>query len=61
MEEIRARGEFCCYSGDLNKLAGSDKWGIPGNHPEISLGGRLLRGLLITGDWVLVNALGGGK
>ena len=59
MEEIRARGEFCCYSGDLNKLAGSDKWGIPGNHPEISLGGRLLRGLLITGDWVLVNALGG--
>ena len=46
-------------SGDLNKLVGRGEGGIPGNHPEISLGGRLLRGLLITGDWVLVNGLGG--
>ena len=59
MEAIRARGEFCVCSGDLNKLVGRGEGGIPGNHPEISLGGRLLRGLLITGDWVLVNGLGG--
>ena len=58
METIRARGEFCLCSGDLNKLVGSGPGGIPGNHPEISLGGRLLRSLLITGDWILVNALG---
>ena len=44
METIRARGEFCLCSGDLNKLVGSGPGGIPGNHPEVSLGGRLRAG-----------------
>ena len=44
--------------GDLNKLVGSDELGIPGNHSEVSPGGRLLRGLVATKNWILVNGLG---
>ena len=58
MENIRARNEFCLLDGDLNKLVGNDELGVPGNHPEISPGGRLLREFLSTGDWILVNGLG---
>ena len=58
LEEIRLRGEFCLLAGDLNKLVGCNKWGVPGNNPEITLGGKLLRELLATRDWILVNSLG---
>ena len=58
LEEIRMRGEFCVFAGDLNKLVGQGSLGVPGNHKEISLGGKLLRELLATGNWVLVNGLG---
>ena len=58
MEGIRARQEYCVLLGDLNKLVGIGEWGVPGNKPEISLGGRLLRDLLSMGNWVLVNGLG---
>ena len=58
MEKIRTRGEFCCLIGDLNKLVGGGDLGVPGNHPEVSLGGWLLRNLLSTGNWFLVNGLG---
>ena len=57
MEDIRMRKEFVCLGGDLNKLVGVGQWGVPGNHPDISLGGRLLRDLLATGNWALVNGL----
>jgi hypothetical protein len=60
MEEIRVKGEFCALGGDLNKLLGCDNLGVPGTNPLISLGGRLLRELLATGDWLLVNGLGEG-
>ena len=58
MENIRIRKEFVCLSGDLNKHIGTGPLGVPGNSPEVSLGGRLLRELLATGNWVLVNGLG---
>ena len=58
MEDVRARGEFCCLAGDMNKLVGAGQLGVPGNHPEVSLGGRLLRDLLATRNWYLVNGLG---
>ena len=58
MEDIRARKEFCILGGDLNKLVGCDEYGVPGNHPEVSPGGQLLRDLLATGNWILVNGLG---
>ena len=43
MEAVQARGEYCLLTGDLNKLVGSDGFGVLGNHPEVSPGGRLLR------------------
>ncbi len=58
LEAVRARGEFCLLTGDLNKLVGSDSLGVPGNNSEVSPCGRLLRDLLAGGDWVLVNGLG---
>ena len=58
MEEVRARGELCLLVGDLNKLVGCDEWGVEGNHPEVSPGGRLLREMFMTREWVLVNSLG---
>jgi hypothetical protein len=58
MEAIRARKEFCILGGDLNKLVGRGSLGVPGNHPDTTLGGRLLLDLLATGNWVLVNGLG---
>ena len=58
MEKIRARGEFCLLAGDLNKLVGNDNLGVEGNHQEISYGGRLLRNLLATDNWTLVNGMG---
>ena len=58
MNKIRARQEFCLFLGDMNKLIGCGQWGVPGNHSEVTVGGRLLLELLATKDWVLVNALG---
>ena len=58
LEAIRARGEHCVLTGDLNKLVGDDALGVPGNSAEVSAGGRLLRGLLATGNWFLVNGMG---
>ena len=58
LEGIRARKEFCLLLGDQNKLVGNDQYGVPGNSSEISLGGKLLRELISTGNWCLVNGLG---
>ena len=58
MEGIRARKEFCLLLGDLNKLVGCGDQGITGNNPEVSLGGQLLRDLLTTRNWCLINGLG---
>ena len=58
LEAIRMRTDFCVLAGDLNKLVGCDDLGVPGNNPDLSKGGKLLRELLATKDWVLVNSLG---
>jgi hypothetical protein len=60
MEDIRTKGEFCLLSGDMNKLVGCGSMGVEGNNSEISLGGKLLRGLLATNNWFLVNNMGQG-
>ena len=58
LENIRARNEFCCLAGDLNKLIGNSDLGVPGNHAEVSLGGRLLKEMLASRNWFLVNGMG---
>ena len=35
--------------------------GVVGNHPEVSPGGKLVRELLMSREWVLVNSLGEGE
>ena len=41
----------------MNKLVGCSELRVPGNNPEVSLGGRLLLDLLATRNWYLVNGL----
>ena len=55
IRKIRARGEECLLIGDFNKLVGCDELGIQGNKDKISHGGQLLRELLATEEYLLVN------
>ena len=57
MNKIRSRGEECILIGDLNKLVGCDHLGVKGNNERISYGGQLLRELIATEDYCLVNNL----
>ena len=50
---IERRGEEVLLLGDMNKHVGDI---IPGNHPKCSFGGKLVRKLLSTGKYILVNA-----
>ena len=55
MDTITGRGEHCLLVGDLNKHVGNDDLGVQGNHDYISPGGRLMRDMVQSGDWFLVN------
>ena len=57
LEAIRARGDHCILVGDLNKLVGDDHLGIPGNNPEVTAGGQMVRDLVESGNWVLINSM----
>ena len=57
MEAIEDRGEATILIGDMNRAAGDDKWGITGNKTNISYGGKLIRNLLETEDYILLNNL----
>ena len=58
LETIRTRKDYCILAGDLNKLVGCDELGVEGNNPLTSPGGKLLRSLVATRSWFLVNGLG---
>ena len=55
LSKIKARGEECLLIGDLNKLVGNDQYGVIGNKDKISYGGQLLRELIATEEYCLVN------
>ena len=57
LEAIRARGDHCLLVGDLNKLVGDGRLGIPGNNPEVTAGGQMVRDLVESGNWVLINSM----
>ena len=57
LEEARLRGDHCLLVGDMNKQVGSDHLGVPGNHPEGTPGGHLIRDLVESGNWVMVNSM----
>ena len=54
---IEARGEGVLILGDLNRGVGSDELGVPGNSPTVSYGGRLVRDLLASEEYCLLNGL----
>ena len=51
--KIEAKGEFVCLIGDFNRHVGDI---IPGNKDKQSFGGKLIRDLIDTKKYVLVNA-----
>jgi hypothetical protein len=57
MGDIDRRGEACLLIGDLNRAVGSGNWGVEGNKDTISYGGQLVRDLLETEDYTLLNNL----
>ena len=58
LEDARRRGHMCLLVGDQNKHVGADNLGVEGNLARVSRGGQLVRDLLATGDWHLVNGMG---
>jgi hypothetical protein len=55
LDDIKARGEPSIIIGDFNKHIGNDNLGVSGNNGDISYGGTLVRDLLSTGDYLLIN------
>ena len=53
--KIEARQEAVLMVGDMNKAVGSDEHGVRGNKSEISLGGSLIRNLVSSGKFHLLN------
>ena len=54
---IEARGEAVLILGDLNRAVGQDELGVAGNSPDLSYGGKLVRELVATEEYVLFNNL----
>ena len=57
IHDILSKNEEIIVMGDFNKKVGNDHQGIKGNHPEISVGGHLVRDVVDSGALVLVNNL----
>ena len=56
LKEIQSRNESCVIIGDLNRAIGADKYGVEGNKPKISKGGKLVRELIKEGELILANS-----
>ena len=54
---IEARGEAVLILGDLNRAVGADMLGVAGNKPDISYGGKLVRDLVASGEYMIFNNL----
>ena len=55
---IEARGEAVLIIGDLNRGVGGGELGVAGNKEKISFGGQLVRDLIDSEEYVIVNNLG---
>ena len=54
ISKVEARNENLVIIGDANRLIGDV---IPGNDPKVSYGGKMIRSLLESDNYVLVNAI----
>ena len=52
---IEVRNEEAIFIGDLNKLVGNGPYGVKGNNPKVTFGGKLIQNLLKTEKYLLVN------
>ena len=57
IKDIEDRNEAVLIIGDMNKAVGNDEWGVRGNKENISNGGQLIRNLLKTEMYILINNL----
>ena len=57
IKNIESRGEGCLLIGDMNWAIGDGRWGIEGNKSNVSYGGLLMRELLETQEYFLLNNL----
>ena len=55
LDNIKLKGEAALIIGDFNKLVGCDEFGVEGNNPDITYGGKLVRELIKSGEYILVN------
>ena len=55
VKKIEDRGEASLIIGDFNRAVGDGENGVAGNRPEVSYGGRLIRELVSSGDFFLLN------
>ena len=57
LKNIEDRGEATIVIGDMNRALGDGQWGIKGNKSNISFGGKLIRNLLESEEYILLNNL----
>ena len=57
IKTIEERGEAVMFIGDMNRAVGADDLGIKGNKTSISNGWKLIRDLMETKEFILLNNL----
>ena len=57
LARIEARGEAVLILGDLNRAVGCDVLGVAGNASKVSYGGHLVRDLVASEEYFLLNNL----
>ena len=57
MSRIEANHEAALLIGDKNRAVGGGKEGVVGNKREVSYGGSLVRDLIGSGDYIMLNNL----
>ena len=57
VKQIENRNEALLIMGDMNRAVGNDEWGTKGNKERVSNGGKLIRDLLKTNQYILLNNL----
>ena len=55
INKIEKSNEETVIIGDLNKLIGDGEYGVEGNNPKVTFGGKLIHDLLRTEKFILVN------
>ena len=56
LDKINDRIELCLLIGDFNRALGAGWFGIEGNKPNVSHGGKLVLELLESGEYKLGNS-----